>query len=139
MAKKTDKKVNGLIEELKGLAVDGSLEAKDFNEKVKAENLSQEDCQQILMALVGQGISLSGVENFSAQQENDNKLKDIVAEIKSGIAKSGSVESGVLYDTLATMKLTSEEVDTIFNLISEFHFTLSGTKFYIFIFHEHIY
>ena len=127
MAKKTDKKVN-LIDELKGLAVDGSLEAKDFYEKIKSANASQEETQQILMALVSDGISISGAENFSAQQESDNKLKNIVSDIKGGIGKTGSVESGVLYDTLATMNLTSEEVDTIFNLISENGITITDTN-----------
>ena len=127
MAKKTDKKVN-LIDELKGLAVDGSLEAKDFYEKIKSANASQEETQQILMALVSDGISISGAENFSAQQESDNKLKNIVSDIKGGIGKTGSVESGVLYDTLATMNLTSEEVDMIFNLISENGITITDTN-----------
>ena len=127
MAKKTDKKVN-LIDELKGLAVDGSLEAKDFYEKIKSANASQEETQQILMALVSDGISISGAENFSAQQESDNKLKNIVSEIKGGLGQTGSVESGVLYDTLATMNLTSEEVDMIFNLISENGITITDTN-----------
>ncbi len=126
--KKTDKKVNTIIEELKSLAKNGSLEAKDFYQKIKASEASEEETKQVLTSLVSEGITLSGTETFSAEQESDNKLKNIVDGIKAGIAKSGSVESGVLYDTLATMSLTSEEVDTIFNLISENGITVTDTS-----------
>ncbi len=128
MATKKDKKVNSIIEEIKNLAKDGSVEAKDFYEKIKASEANEEEAQKVLTALISEGISLSGADSFSAEQENENKLRNIVNDIKSGIAKSGSVESSVLYDTLATMSLTSEEVDSIFNLISENGITVTDTS-----------
>ena len=116
--KKTDKQINALIEELKEASVEGSIDAKDFFEKVSGK-VSEEQTQNILVALATDGITLSGMEEFASQRENANKINDIVSDIKNGIAKSGSVESSVLYDSLSTMNLTSEEVDEIFNLISK--------------------
>jgi len=111
----TAKKLTAILKELKALSVDGVLPAKAFYKLVQENSLSQVETQKLMEGLAKLEISLGDVDSLS----EDNKLKDIVDSLKNGIAKSGAIESNILYDMLSTMELTSEEVDKIFSLLSE--------------------
>ncbi len=110
----TAKKLTAILKELKALSVDGELSATIFADKVKENELSQLETEKLMGGLAKLGITFASAE----QEDEEDRLIEIVADIKGGIAKSGSVETSVLYDTLSTMDLSSEEVDKIFASLS---------------------
>ena len=108
------KRLTSVLKELKSLADDGVLPASIFAEKVKEYGLTPVETQKMMEGLAKINISISDINAVSEEE----KLNSIVDNIKKSLVKGGAVESGVLYDTLSAMNLSSEEVDRIFNILS---------------------
>jgi len=109
------KLLGGIFKELKALSVDGVVPASVFSAKVKENNLDQKDVTKLMTALAKADISLGDVDATS----EDEKLTDIVKNLKTTIAKDDVVESNVLYDTLTAMGISSEEMDKILTILNQ--------------------
>ena len=109
------KLLGGIFKELKALSVDGVVPASVFSAKVKENNLDQKDVTKLMSALAKADISLGDVDATS----EDEKLTDIVKNLKTTIAKDDVVESNVLYDTLTGMGISSEEMDKILTILNQ--------------------
>ena len=109
------KLLGGIFKELKALSVDGVVPASVFSAKVKENNLDQKDVTKLMTVLAKADISLGDVDATS----EDEKLTDIVKNLKTTIAKDDVVESNVLYDTLTAMGISSEEMDKILTILNQ--------------------
>ena len=108
------KRLTNILKELKSLSEEGVLPASIFAQKVKEYNLTQAETQKMMEGLAKINVSLGDVDAVS----EEDKIKDIVSNLKKALVKGGAVESSALYDSLSAMSLSSEEVDKIFSCLS---------------------